>query len=238
MFNWMDTNLAYKKKLPALLLFAVFFFIGTQSAHATGNNHNDDPEATATADAAAQAQAGALAGANAEAGDARSDSAASNEGNTFDGGDNATTNTSTFFSVARSLPAAGKCFSTADGGGGNGNGAGFLGIQYLNSDCWYSALAQEERNVEVRALLKCGSKKFRNAIAYTEKRNVRQSYCVNYMTDIYVREVEVAKLELAEALLAQALMINQHTTTETERTTAQTTRAVERCTDCFGQNEK
>ena len=136
------------------------------------------------------------------------------------------------------MPAAGKCFGTVDGGGGDGGGAGFLGFNYLNKNCWYAALAAEERNVEVRARLKCGSKAFRNAIAYDLPKRERQAACIDYMADKYLDELAFDKAALDEALLEQTHAINQHTTEENERTSAQTTRAVERCTDCFGEKSK
>lgn len=239
MFTWMNRNLAYGYRFPLALAVSACLFMFCATASATNWNNGDDSEATATArsdaDAAAQAQAGAIAGANAEAGDSNAQSEASNEGNTLDAGDTTTSNNSAFFSFARSMPAAGRCFGTIDGGGGNTSGAGFLGFNYLNKDCWYAALADAEQNVEVRARLKCGGKKFRNAIAYDQPRKERQPYCIAFMSSTYMDQLTFERQQIEEALLAQTHEINAHTTEETERTSASTTRAVERCTECFGK---
>jgi hypothetical protein len=245
------------KLLQGLAIIAGLMLIAAlavgQPAHATGNGQNQ-PRAEADADARsdASAHAGALAGAHAQSGDnsatggaayasgtggeATGVGMASNDGNTLDAGD--TSNRTTFFSFNSSIPAAGQCFGAVNGGGGDGGGGGFLGWNFLNKDCWYSALAAEEKSVEVRARLKCGSKAFRNAISYTEKRGDRQQHCVSYMIRTFVEQIEFEKEQVQAMLDSQTLLINGHTTTETERTSASTTRAVERCTDCFGEKSK
>lgn len=224
-------------KIELFLIAAVLVmlaFAAVNVANASGNQ----PRADADADAAAHAgaAAGALAGAHAESGDnSATGGAASNDGNTLDAGDNITNARSTFFSFNRSMPAAGKCFGTVDGGGGDSGGAGFLGFNYLNKNCWYAALAGEEQSVEVKARLKCGSKHFRNAISYDKPRKERQTACIGYMVRTYIEQLKFDREQLEAALAAQSLLIMDHTTKETERTTAQVTRAVESCTDCFGE---
>ena len=160
---------------------------------------------------------------------------ASNDGVTSN---NATHNTSTFFSFNSSIPAAGKCFGAVNGGGGDGAGGGFLGWNFLNKDCWYSALAAEEKSVEVRARLKCGSKAFRNAISYMEKRRDRQAHCVGYMVGTFIEQIEFEKAQVQAMLDAQTLIISDHVTTATEKTTDTLVRVVETCSDCYGEKTK
>jgi len=199
-----------------------------------------EAEANATAQAQADATAGAKAGSYVKTGDTTAqggtgEAVASNDGNTLDAGDNTTNSKTTFFSFNSSIPAAGKCFGAVNGGGGDSGGGGFLGLNFLNKDCWYSALAAEEKSVEVRARLKCGSKAFRNAIAYTEPRKTRQQYCVAYMSKKFVEQIKFEQAEVQAMLDSQTILINDHTTKETVRTSDSVTRAVEKCTDCFGQ---
>ena len=163
---------------------------------------------------------------------------ATNEGNTLDAGDNTTNNRSNFFSFNSSLPNAGECFGAAQGGGGNGGGGGFFGLRMLNNDCWFSALAEAEENVQVRARLKCASKMFRNAIAYDRPRGERQRRCIGFMVDTYVEQIEHERAQVQAMLDAQTLIIQDHVTTATERTTDTLTRVVETCSDCYGEHSK
>ena len=158
---------------------------------------------------------------------------ATNEGN-----NNVTNAKTTFFSFNRSMPAAGKCFGTIDGGGGSDGGAGFLGINYLNKNCWYAALAAEEQSVEVKARLKCSSKMFRNAISYASPRGERQRDCIDFMAKTYIDQLMFERKQLDDALAAQTLIIQDHVTTASERTTDTLTRVVETCSDCYGQKSK
>lgn len=123
-------------------------------------------------------------------------------------------------------------------GGGNDGGAGFLGFNWLNKDCWYAALAAEEQSVEVRARLKCGSRAFRNAIAYHVPRRDRQQTCISYMVNTYVEQLTYEREQMEAALAAQATLIMDHTTRETERSTDTLTRVVETCSDCYGEQSK
>jgi len=158
---------------------------------------------------------------------------ATNEGN-----NNTTNNSSQFFAFSSRLPGAGECFGAVEGGGGSGSGGGFLGWRPLNNDCWFSALAEAEENVQVRARLKCASKMFRNAISYTEKKSERQTHCVGYMVRTYVEQIEHERSQVQAMLDAQTLIISDHVTTATERTTDTLTRVVETCSDCYGEGSK
>lgn len=158
---------------------------------------------------------------------------ATNEGN-----NNTTNNNTRFFAFNSSIPSAGECFGAAQGGGGGSNGGGFLGINFLNKDCWYAKTAEFEESVEVRARLKCGSKAFRNAIAYDRPKRERQQACIGFMVQKMVEQLEYENSRAQQMIDAQTLIISDHVTRETERTTNSVTRAVEHCTDCFGERAK
>lgn len=226
------------------IMFAAFVALAIISISSADASERDDPapiteaDADARSDADAAAKAGAYAGASS---DSINDLNASGTGTgeaTNEGNNNVTNAKTTFFSFNRSMPAAGKCFGTIDGGGGSDGGAGFLGINYLNKNCWYAALAGEETNVEAKALLKCGSKHIRNAIAYASPRKHRQRDCVKFYRDTYIAQLTFERSQLDAALAAQTLIIQDHVTTATERTTDTLTRVVETCSDCYGEKSK
>lgn len=189
-----------------LVLLALFAL----SAYATGdddeNRTRDDPSSSAESNATGirgdvsggtGGEATAISeGSAATIGDV-SGGDASNEGVNI-GGDTISNETN-FFAFSTTFPQASGCFGGAQGGGGSGSGGGFLGLHLLNNDCWTSALAEAEANVDVRARLKCGGKKFRNAIAF-DQRDDRQGYCVHYMVDVYSREIEHVKEQVDKAV--------------------------------------
>ena len=103
--------------------------------------------------------------------------------------------------MSRSLPQiANKCGLSADGGFGDNGTAGFLGWQWIDHNCWMNALAEEESNAEMKALLNCESKRFRNAVAYDQPKKERQAYCVGFAKEIYLAEIANARDELIEAM--------------------------------------
>lgn len=242
--QWVHNTFFYGLSFVGIILFVILVTAG--AAHATGNNHNDDGNEQAQGQAQGQGQTqgqqvnvdinlGSEGGTGTQAAPVTTLTA---EGSTYQGGDNTTENNSQFFAFSSRLPGAGECFGAIEGGGGGGSGGGFLGWRPLNNDCWFSALAEAEENVQVRARLKCASKMFRNAISFTEKKSERQLHCVGYMVNTYVEQINYERDQVQAMLDAQTLIIQDHTTKETERTTNSVTRAVERCTDCFGANEK
>jgi hypothetical protein len=119
-----------------------------------------------------------------------------------------TTNETNFFAFSTTFPQASGCFGGAQGGGAGGSAGGFLGFHYLNNDCWMSQLAEAEADAEVRALLKCGSKKFRNAIGFEVTGRKRQRFCVDYMERRYISEIEYARRAVDEAVAQGQLQIN------------------------------
>lgn len=169
---------------------------------------NADARATASADATGVrgdvtgGEATAVSeGSSATVGDISGGDASTGDINV--GGDSVSNETN-FFAFSTTFPQASGCFGGAQGGGGSGSGGGFLGLHFLNNDCWTSALAEAEANVDVRARLKCGGKKFRNAIAFDQRDN-KQGYCVTYMVDVYSREIEHVKEQVSEAVETGAI---------------------------------
>ncbi len=239
--KWVHTFFFYTLVLVGFVLIAL---MATSGAHASGRDNNNPPpfeagaNARSDADAHAEAEAGAYAGASSDSINELNASGSGTGEATNEGNNNVTNAKTTFFSFNRSMPAAGKCFGTIDGGAGSDGGAGFLGINYLNKNCWYAALAADEQSVEVKARLKCGSKIFRNAISYASPRNKRQRDCISFMAKTYIDQLTFERKQLDDALTAQTLIIQDHITTATERTTDTLTRVVETCSDCYGENSK
>lgn len=239
--KWLHSFFFYA--LSIIGLIALTIMVTYDAGASERDNPNPPPfeadaNARSDADAHAEAEAGAYADASSDSiNDLNASSSGTGEA-TNEGNNNVTNAKTTFFSFNRSMPAAGKCFGTIDGGGGSDGGAGFLGINYLNKNCWYAALAGEETNVEAKARLKCGSKHIRNAIAYASPRKHRQRDCVTFYRDTYIAQLTFERKQLNDALAAQTLIIQDHVTTATERTTDTLIRVVETCSDCYGENSK
>ncbi len=133
---------------------------------------------------------------NSEGGAGGDGGAASNDGNTY-----SSSHRSANFYVSRSLPQiANKCGLSADGGFGDDGKAGFLGWQWIDHNCWMNALAEEEANAEMKALLNCESKRFRNAVAYDQPTKERQAFCVGFAKEIYLAEIQEQRSALIEAM--------------------------------------
>lgn len=109
---------------------------------------------------------------------------------------------SNFFAFSTSFPQATGCFRGTQGGGGNDSGTGFLGFHWLDHNCWMSQLAAAEADAEVRALLKCHSRKFRRAIAFREPNHNKQEFCVNYMVEKHLEEIAAAQVAVENAIIA------------------------------------
>ncbi len=248
MFRRKSASEIFIEVVGALALVFVLMAMTIDFAYATGNHNNGDDQTQGQAQGQGQGQAqgqqvnvnigggaegegGPLATSAGGASTASGQATASNDGVTTN---NSTNNNTRFFAFNSSIPAAGECFGAAQGGGGNGTGGGFLGINFLNKDCWYAKTAEFEESVEVRARLKCGSKAFRNAIAYEKPKRERQQACIGFMVRSMVEQLEFENAKAQEMFDAQTLLINDHVTQETVRTTDSVTRAVENCTDCFG----
>lgn len=233
--KWVHSFFFYGMSFIGAVLFAVMV---TADAHASGRDNDPPPVEVGQDQQQSQGQAQGQHQGQGQGQGQTATGTASNDGNSLDAGDNITNARTTFFSFNRSMPAAGRCFGTVDGGGGSEGGAGFLGINYLNKNCWYAALADAEQGVEVIARLKCGSKMFRAAIAYDSPRKKRQQDCVAFMINTYVEQLAFEHAQFEKALAAQATLIMDHTTKETDRTTNTLTRVVETCSDCYGEGSK
>ena len=187
------------------------------SAYATGDRDEKDKAAAATSTATATAESyatgvrgdvtGGEATAISEGSSATVGEVSGGDASTGDinvGGDSVSNETN-FFAFSTTFPQASGCFGGAQGGGGGGSGGGFLGLHFLNNDCWTSALAEAEANVDIRARLKCGGKKFREAVAFDQPSRERQHWCVNYVSDIYTREIAHVKDQVEEAVANGAI---------------------------------
>lgn len=149
------------------------------------------------------------------------DSSASAQGG--DAGDNSLVNVSehTFYSYAQSDRGAVNCFISADGAAAGNGKFGALGIYWLDTNCWMDAVAAEERDVEINALLKCGGKKYRNAIAYDQPKRDRQRFCVDKVMDsgmAQIREENARLLDEIERVRRKNEMCEE---------------GIERCTETF-----
>ncbi len=98
-------------------------------------------------------------------------------------GDMVSMNSSQFYALSLMFPNASDCFTGAQGGaqdsGANSGTSAFLGFHILNTSCWLDKLAGEEQDINLNARLKCGDKKYRNAIAYDVPKKERQSTCIS-----------------------------------------------------------
>lgn len=156
---------------------------------------------------------------------------------------NNTTNSShNFLALSLMFPNASGCFKGVQGGGSEhdtrGGVAAFLGIHLLDKNCWADKLASTERDADINARLKCGAKWYRNAVAFDSKRKDRHQACYDrvYASNLAMIDKEKAMIEdmLRDELALQTNAINEHTSAEANGTR----RAVETCTDCYGEKAK
>ena len=96
----------------------------------------------------------------------------------------------TFYSYAQSDRPAVGCFKSADAAGGNDGKFGAFGIYWLDPNCWADKLAADELDVELNARLKCSGRKYRNAIAYDERRKDRQRVCIDRVKSSGLARIE------------------------------------------------
>lgn len=84
-------------------------------------------------------------------------------------------------------------------GGGDGNGGAIIQWGSVNHTCIMNEMANAERHVKTRAMLKCGAKEYRNAITYDKPRGVwpfnrkqtvnKQQACIDYTIKITMGEI-------------------------------------------------
>lgn len=164
--------------LGVVALIAIAMFLAA-TANATGSNHDNvdiDVDVSIESDLSADATADAAANSTA---DSASQSAADS---TSSNGDMISTNSSQFYALSLMFPGASDCFTGVQGGvrdvDANQGSSGFLGLHLLNTSCWMDKLASQESDIEINARLKCGDKKYRNAVAYDTPKRERQAACI------------------------------------------------------------
>lgn len=141
------------------------------------------------------------------------------------------TNNSRFYALSLQFPQASGCFKGVQAGGADDEeGMGFFGIHLLNTNCFLMQQAATERSIEINARLKCGSKKYRNAVAFDRPRDERQRACVNMLVQSGQALMQQETQALLSMLEDQTVAINTHTSIENEGTR----RVIEECTDCYG----
>jgi hypothetical protein len=116
-------------------------------------------------------------------------------------GDQISMNSSQFYALSLMQPQAVNCFTSSQGGAaGNdevGRGlSGFLGFYTLNTSCWLQQQASMEQDIHISARLKCGDKKYRNAIAYDVPRKERQSTCIKMKVDSALAQMDNFNAEM------------------------------------------
>lgn len=94
-----------------------------------------------------------------------------------------------FFAFSTGFPNASGCFT----GGQGGDGSTFLGLHFLNTSCWLNTLAESETHLDIRARLKCGDRKYRNAIAYDSKGIDRREACIAFVSERWLKEIQNEK---------------------------------------------
>ena len=111
-----------------------------------------------------------------------------------------TDNSSSFLSLSLSLVQASGCWGGVNAGGGEDNTAGFLGISWLNNDCWMDKIAARTQDAEHNAELKCHSKKFRNALGWDVPRRDRRKHCIDEVTQSNLELIEFQKTQMQDAI--------------------------------------
>lgn len=218
-----------------------------------------EADADARAHADADARAGAAAGAHSDAtggagghggdggeggraystgGDATGGIGIGEGGNASNDGVQVSDNSQhNFLALSLMFPNASGCFKGVQGGGDDkDNFAGFLGFHWLDKNCWSDTLANRERDADINARLKCAGKHFRNAIAFDVKgsRRVKQQACVDRVAASNRAMIAQENERLQKLIDKQTTRINSHTSLEHDGTR----RAVETCTDCYGERSK
>lgn len=231
------------KVLMTMLLMMMAFAVSAEQNHTCQGGHNcnegESQGSISNAEATSNSEGGSGGGGGAGgqgvggqggAGGNVGDLAALNEGIENNTSTTNTTNTDNrFLSLSLMFPNASGCFKGTQGGGGDG-GAAFFGLHLLDSNCWMDKLANQERDVEISARLKCGARKFRNAVAFDRPRKKRQVGCVSMLIESGQALIKAEETRLYTALASQTEEINEHTSDAVEGTR----RLIETCTDCYG----
>ena len=113
---------------------------------------------------------------------------------------------------AQDFPITSGCFAGVNAGHDETTGSkstgSFLGFTYLNKSCHLQGLAAQERDVMIVARLKCGDRKYRNAVAFDAKDHgqSRRERCIDVSTKSMIGAIEDERrrVELLEDELRQA----------------------------------
>lgn len=112
---------------------------------------------------------------------------------------------SRYFAFGTSFPNAEGCL------GGVQVGFGLYGQHKIDNSCWIQKLADSEKNVDLKARLKCADKKYRKAIAYNvpwHKRKERRQACINYVSAIWILEIQKERELLNKCQKASCTYVN------------------------------
>lgn len=115
-----------------------------------------------------------------------------------------------FLSLSLMFPQAAGCFKGFQGGGAEGRGSNsmaFLGFHILDHNCWMDKLANQERDIEIMARLKCGSKKYRNAVSFDVVKKDRQYDCVARVIRSNQALIEHEKMEIERLIKDQTFQL-------------------------------
>ena len=105
-------------------------------------------------------------------------------------GSNTYRNDNDYFALSVGAPNISGCIVGGSVGGGSGSAGGLLQWGKLNLDCFLTQMGDSERHVDMRARLKCGSSRFRDAVAYEYPKKERQAECIEYTTSIWKAEID------------------------------------------------
>ena len=113
---------------------------------------------------------------------------------------------------AQDFPITSGCFAGVNAGHDETTGSkstgSFLGFTYLNKSCHLQGLAAQERDVMIVARLKCGDRKYRNAVAFDAKDHgqKKRERCIAVSTQSMIGAIEDERrrVELLEDELRQA----------------------------------
>ena len=116
-------------------------------------------------------------------------------------GDQVSMNSSQFYALSLMFPNASGCFTGVQGGAQNSDmgdaTSGFLGLHLLNTSCWMDKLASQEQDIMINTLLKCGDKKYRNALAWNVPRKEKHQKCIDikYASGLALMEDHKKKMQ-------------------------------------------
>lgn len=95
-----------------------------------------------------------------------------------------------FVAFSTTFPELQDCMGGVQGAGKAKDLGGLFGMNYINDSCWLQKLSESETNVDIKARLKCGDSKYRNAIAWQKPRKERREACIKYVSAIWILEIQ------------------------------------------------